>query len=179
LDDINGRAYNGSGTLIQLMNDWSANPLNSVSINHVTGFTDPQGHLLSLHNLSRSPTMWGLTFTNNLVVAGAYPVWSAGGGPANCAFSDVPVIAVPACFSSYSFSSNGIISSPAAFPPSKWPAQNYFPADVNSVQFVNFNHGNGGDYHLMPSSPYKNAASDGKDFGADIDTLNTAISAVD
>jgi hypothetical protein len=44
------------------------------------------------------------------------------------------------------------------------------------MQFVNFANGHGGDYHLRNTSPYKNAATDGKDLGADIDAINAAIS---
>ena len=64
------------------------------------------------------------------------------------------------------------------YPLSTWPANNFFPVDPNAVQFVNFNNGNGGDYHLLPSSPYKNAASDGKDLGADIDAILNATANV-
>ena len=39
------------------------------------------------------------------------------------------------------------------------------------MQFVNFNNGNGGDYHLLSTSPYKGAATDGKDLGADINAI--------
>jgi hypothetical protein len=39
------------------------------------------------------------------------------------------------------------------------------------VQFVNYNNGNGGDYHLLVSSPYKNAGTDGRDLGADVDMI--------
>jgi hypothetical protein len=40
------------------------------------------------------------------------------------------------------------------------------------VQFTNYNNGNGGDYTLVPTSPYKNAGLDGKDLGADIATVS-------
>jgi hypothetical protein len=39
---------------------------------------------------------------------------------------------------------------------------------------VNFNGGNGGDYHLVSGSPYKNAGTDGKDLGADINAIQAA-----
>jgi hypothetical protein len=52
-----------------------------------------------------------------------------------------------------------------------YPADDYFPASRDAVGFVNLA---GGDYHLAASSPYKNAASDGKDVGADIDAVNAA-----
>jgi hypothetical protein len=47
------------------------------------------------------------------------------------------------------------------------------------VGFVNYNNGNGGDYHLQASSPYKGKASDGTDPGADIDAVNAAIQGVE
>jgi hypothetical protein len=54
-----------------------------------------------------------------------------------------------------------------------------FPATIGDVGFVNFNDGNGGDYHLLPNNPYKGKASDGSDPGADIDALNAAIQGVE
>ena len=43
---------------------------------------------------------------------------------------------------------------------------------------MNYKNGNGGDYHLAASSPYKNAASDGKDIGADITAIQSLTSGV-
>jgi hypothetical protein len=157
-----------------VMNGWSSNVLNNVSISHVTGFEDDSFPLLTIGNASNLPKMSGFTFTNNLVLAGARPVWSSGGGPTNCAYHDVPITTINNCFASYSFVNNGIIGSPSKYPPSKWPQGNFFPADPVTVQFVNYSDANGGDYHLMASSPYKNAGTDQKDIGADIDAIETA-----
>ena len=52
-----------------------------------------------------------------------------------------------------------------------WPANNFFPSTLDAVGFVNRA---GGDYHLSAASPYKNAGTDGKDLGADIDAVNAA-----
>jgi len=54
---------------------------------------------------------------------------------------------------------------------SHYPAENYFRRSQDAVGFVNLA---GADYHLAASSPYKNAGSDGKDVGADIDAVNAA-----
>jgi len=178
VDDVDARRYNGPGTLVQVLNSWPANVLNNVSINHITGFPDPKSHLLTLLDLTSKPQMWAFTFTNNIVGVGAYPIWSAGGGTGNCAASDIPIVDLPMCFSRYTFSSNALIGTTAAFPPSKWPSGNYFTADANAVQFVNYNNANGGNYQLLPSSPFKNAASDGTDLGADIGALQAAIAGV-
>jgi len=43
---------------------------------------------------------------------------------------------------------------------------------------VSYNNGQGGNYQLLPGSPYKNAGTDGKDLGADFNALRTAIAGV-
>jgi hypothetical protein len=47
-----------------------------------------------------------------------------------------------------------------------------------SIGFVNFKNGDGGDYHLLPTSPAKGAASDGTDLGADVDAVLAAVRSV-
>jgi hypothetical protein len=176
-DDINAAAYRGGGPLFLVMNGWSTNVLNNVNISHVTGFGDESYPLLSIGNRATLPKMSAFTFINNLVLAGTRPVWSSGGGITNCAFYDIPITTITSCFASYSFVNNAIIGSPSSYPASKWPSGNFFPTDPITVQFVNFNDGNGGDYHLSASSPYKNAGTDHKDLGADIDAIETATAA--
>jgi hypothetical protein len=122
--------------------------------------------------------MANLLFTNSIVNAGPYSIWSTGTGPTSCAYYDVPLTTVTTCFSPYAFSNNVIINAPAAFPPSKWPAGNSFVTSAAGAQFANFNGGNGGNYQLLASSPLKNAASDGKDIGADVSAITTAIAGV-
>jgi len=178
IDDISSKKYNGGGGFVEYGNGWTANVLNSVTVDHVTAFPDPSAHILSLFNATTNPTMWGFTFTNNIVNATNFPVWNGSGNPLSCSYPDVPLTSLTACFTSYTFTSNVIAASPGAYPPSAWPAKNFFPIDDSTIQFVNYNNANGGDYHLLPSSPYKNAGSDGKDPGADIDAVQTAIAGV-
>ena len=49
-----------------------------------------------------------------------------------------------------------------------YPANNFYPAGPlpSNIGFVNFNNGMGGDYRLLPTSPYRNAGTNGKDIGA-------------
>ena len=178
LDDIVAKTYNGSGPLVLVLSNWTANPLNSVTINHITGINDPSRPMLTLGNQLSNPAMSGFSFTNNIVLAGSYPVWSVGGGSTACGYHDVPIVSLNACFSTYTFTDNALVADPLTYPPSKWPSGNYFPVDINAVQFVNYNNGGGGDYHLQASSPYKYAGSDGKDLGADIDMIETATAGV-
>ena len=178
LDDIN-KNYTGSGTLFAILNGWPANPVSSVTINHVTGFPDPGSHVMTMGNQVTNPSMSGLVFTNNLVTTGAYPIWSTGGGNTSCAASDDPAPSIVACFTTYTFANNGIIGTPQAFPPSEWPTGNFFPIDGNAVGFVQYNGGSGGNYELQSSSPFRNAGTDHRDMGADIVGINAALAGVE
>jgi Putative Ig domain len=177
IDDISVAKYKGSGTLLMVLSGWVANSLNNVSVNHITGFPDPGSRIIDLGNNIADPPMYAFKFTNNIVGQVQYPIWSTGGSTSNCAYYDVPLPSLNSCFTAYTFIDNAIVAS-ANFPASKWPASNYFPATIGGMQFVNFNGGNGGDYHLLSSSPYKNAASDGKDIGADINAIQSMIAGV-
>jgi len=177
IDDISISKYKGNGNLVMVLSGWATNSLNNVSVNHITGFPDAAAPILYVGNSITDPPMYGLTFTNNLVGQVLYPVWTTGGGTSNCASSNVPITIMNACFTSYKFLDNAIVAS-ANFSAAKWPTSNYLPTSVGAIQFVNFNGGNGGDYHLASSSPYKNAASDGKDVGADVTAIQSYIAGV-
>ncbi len=179
MDDLSPKYFGGGGGFM-ISNSWPKNPINTITINHVTVFPDAQSSVLSIGNLAGDPPMYGLVFTNNLTTTGRYPVWNVfGGGLQSCSQADVPITSIENCFTTYTFQTNGLISSPSHFPPSKWPTQNLFPATPADVQFVNYNNGNGGNYQLQPTSPYKNAGTDGKDLGADIVGLQAALGGVE
>jgi hypothetical protein len=55
----------------------------------------------------------------------------------------------------------------------QYPPDNFFPTSVDAVGFVDPSVGN---YLLRPGSPYKGAATDGKDVGADLSTAAKAAS---
>jgi hypothetical protein len=59
-----------------------------------------------------------------------------------------------------------------------WPSNNFFPASAAAVQFVNYNGGNGGNYQLQATSPYRGKGTDGKDLGADMSAILSAIAGV-
>jgi len=178
LDDLSTK-YVGGGTVFEIMNGWPKNALNTVTINHITGFPDPSSHMMIIGNLAKNAPMYGLVFTNNLTVTGRYPVWNTGGGEASCAYKDVPITSISNCFASYTFGNNGLIAPPPEYPPSTWPGSNMFPQTIYDVGFVDYNNGNGGNYELQAHSPYKNKGTDGKDLGADIMGLNAALANVE
>jgi hypothetical protein len=166
IDDIDAVKFSGSGVFAEIMSQVPGPLLRNVSINHVTAF--PSG-LFSVGAFGIP--MANFIITNSIISTGKYPVWSTGGGPANCAYFDKPLITFTACFSPYSFASNAVIGSLSGYPPSLWPSGNFFPATASAVQFVNYNNGNGGNYQLLSTSPYRNAGTDGKDLGADVGTI--------
>ena len=178
IDDINGDVYLGGGPLILVLNGWRTHILSHITINHITGFGDPALSTLSVGNDRSHPKMSHFVYTNNLVLAGLYPVWSAG-GKTDCAHSTVPIRVIDTCFEPYAFVNNAIIASPANYPPAKWPPRNYFPPDAAAVHFAHYNNAKGGDYRLLPSSPFKHAGTDGKDLGADIDAIQAATQGAD
>ncbi len=178
IDDIS-KIYVGGGSLFEVVNGWPANPLNTVTINHITGFPDPDSHLFIMGNQTSNPSMHAFVFTNNLVTTGRYPVWNSGGGKTSCAFSDTPVSSIATCFTSYTFGNNALLSNPSQFPPSSWPTGNLFAPDTKNAGFVQFNNGIGGDYELQPNSPYKNQGTDHRDLGADIAGLEAALAGVE
>jgi Putative Ig domain len=176
-DDIDPAKFDGYGTFAQVSMGQRAPVLQSVTISHVTAF-QPNVLLNLGDDTTMNLAMRNFVFTNNLVNAGTAPTKTIGGGPANCAYYSVPLTSLRACFSTYTFSHNAIIATPANFTPSKYPPGNYFPASASVVDFVNYNNGNGGDYHLQSTSQYKNAGTDGLDLGANVDAVEEAIAGV-
>jgi hypothetical protein len=177
-DDINGTIYHGPGFFAQVSTDPGVTILHDVTINHVTAFA-PKTLLLVGDVLSTNTPMSNFVFTNNIVNAGAAPVWSTGtDGFLNCAVHDSPIITLTACFSSHIFSNNAVVAIPSTAPLSTWPTHNFFPTTATAVEFVNYNGGSGGNYQLQSSSPYKAAGTDGKNLGADIPGVNAAIARV-
>ena len=177
MDDMNSK-YLGLGALFIVANGWPSNALNTITINHVTGFPDTHAGVMILGDQTTNPAMYGFVFTNNLVATGNYPVWNIGGGNTSCSFSGVPVTSLNTCFTSYTFNYNALLSAPPRYGQGSYPAGNMFGPNPNNV-VVQYNNGNGGNYELQSGSPYKNAGSDGKDLGADIVGLNEALAGVE
>lgn len=172
IDDINSKTYSGHGTFAQVST--ATDPLlQDVRINHVTAFPNHAMFNVGAPDTTQIP---GFVFSNSIVGAGAAPIWSTGsGGSTNCAYYDVPIKTVPLCFLGYTFSPNAILSSP--YPSSKWPTGNMF-YDGSTIGFANYNNGDGGDYHLLNTSPAKGAGNDGLDLGANVDAVLSAIAGV-
>ena len=174
LDDVDAKAYAGQGQLAQVSSGPISPLLSDVQLNHITAF--PSNMIFDIGNPAAGPKMPNFMFANSIVTSGPYPVWGIGGGTANCAYNvNVPANLLNNCFVPYNFNHNVLIGVPSRWPASTWPSGNTLMPNGNSVGFVNFNNGNGGDYHLANGSSWKGAGSDGKDLGADMTALDAAI----
>ncbi len=149
-DDVDATKWGGAGRLFQML--WGTA---DVVIDHNTGFQS--GDVITADGLPHS----GFIFTNNIAPNNQYGV----GG------SDTygsPTMTLQNFFPGATFSNNALQGGDA----SAYPPSNFFPATMGDVRFVDLS---GGNYRLQQGSPYKNAAADGKDIGADIDVLESAI----
>ena len=182
-EDIDGETYKGFGVFALIASN--APQLRDVTIDHVTAF--PRRVLFNIGVPRDKPLPERFVFTNNIFSATEREVTSTGGGKQNCTFGALqlgPEAVFKACFKSVRFTHNAIIAPKAA-----WPRDNSFPKDENSVGFVEFNHGIGGNYRLCadkgesPSckkgSPYAHAGTDRRDLGANIDALEAALKGVE
>jgi hypothetical protein len=148
-DDVSDVKWGGLGNLIQILNG-----IDDVIIEHNTAF-ETNAFLVA----SGKPDT-PFTFKNNLVAVGRYGV----GGDWH--YGD-PAGALSMYFPGAVFLGNVLLGATT----SQYPAGNFFPASMTNVGFVNYVEG---DYRLQATSPYKNAATDGKDIGANLNSAPPA-----
>jgi len=177
LKDLNPSAYNGDGIVFQISSGFKTNtPLNNVSVDHVTVATkSPLKSLILAGVAPANPRLpFNISFTNNIVPGGKYSVWSTGVG--DCEKSGQPLTTFKNCWSSFKVVNNVIVDYPRNQGP--WPPGNFLANDASAVGFTSFDPEEGGDYHLLSTSPYKRKGTDNKDVGADIDAIDMATAGV-
>ena len=103
----------------------------------------------------------GFAFRNNLAANGPYGVGGDG------TFGN-PQLTLATFFPNAVFVGNALVGAAA----SSYPAGNFFPSSFAAVGFVDQTRG---DYHLSATSPYRNAGTDGRDVGVDVDALIAAM----
>jgi PKD repeat protein len=141
----------GSNNVLFYLLDGTAN----VTIDHNTAFQS--GNIISADGQQHT----GFVYTNNLTPHNNYGIIGSGYGPGRATLN--------AYFPGYLFAKNILAGGSA----SAYPAGNYFPATLDAVGFIDRLAGN---YHLSTTSLYRNAGTDGKDIGADMDAIEQAQS---
>jgi hypothetical protein len=173
-EDIDPVKYKGGATNL-VGNGFEVNPpLHDVSFTHQTIVTPVgAGNILAMGTSPLNPhkKMGAFTWANNVVLAGKYGgIW--GLGPAfACVAQQQPAKTFANCFTSSTVAGNLIIG----WTKGPWPSGNQTPADPTKV-FVNYRTYDG-DYHVI--SRYVGTGTDGRDPGADIDGLTTALAGVE
>jgi hypothetical protein len=160
LDDINGTVWGSNGRMT-LFNASAFGPGSGFVIDHNTilhGSTGGNSFATGTGNLFADR----LIYTNNLVTHGNFGFFDGVEGTG----------AMQVLFTTFTFVRNGIIGGGRA---SLYPANNFFPADLAAVRFMD---PVTGDYRLRADSPYHNAALDGKDLGADVAMVQSATCGV-
>jgi hypothetical protein len=155
IDDINSAVWGGLGKLFQVL-DYTRGT-SDVVIEHNTGFQD--GALLYAEGVAHTR----FVYRNNLTTRGLYGIQGAG--------QSEGVSTLNTFFPGIDFRRNVIVGGNAGI----YPSNNFFPSTLTAVGFVDHLLGN---FRLLLTSPYKNAATDGTDVGADIGSLESATAGV-
>jgi hypothetical protein len=127
-----------------------------ITFNHNTGI----GMIGATMLLFVATKVTNLTITNNVFKYQDYGFLADGDGQGTSAFENATI--------GYTFTKNVLVGGIGTY-----PANNFFPATMNDVGFVDHAALN---YALLPTSTYHNAASDGTDIGANIAAILAATS---
>jgi hypothetical protein len=196
LEDVNTKTYApgdccSNGWLWSVGTDQEKNWPHDLVIEHNTGFPTGTGILMTPNG--PQVQIERFVFRNNLVGSGdlGFRAFPPGGGRPTCLRPDGTTGLMERCFGhSWIFTNNAIVQTndKPRLPGEPYPAtphcgalktcEQFFPKDWKAVGFVDFHNGDGGDYHLAPSSHYRKAGSDGKDVGADVDAIRAATKGV-
>lgn len=150
-EDISGAKWGGSGILFQMLNGTA-----EVMIDHNTGLQD--GNII----LADGAPHTGFVYRNNITPHNQYGIIGTGTGVGNGT--------IQRYFPGSVVRNNVIAGGSDAY----YPRDNFFPASLDKVGFVNRA---AGDHRLAESSPSKKAGTDGRDLGANMAALSQAAAA--
>jgi hypothetical protein len=171
-EDISGPAYGGYGVFAQI--SAADPPLHDIKLDHVTAFPDRSLFMLGVrHSI---PKISNFVFTNNIVGVGTQTVVSTGGGPANCAFEPERLGVrglLENCFTDPTVTHNAIVGDGIG-----WPKGNSMFKNSDAIGFLATEKGRVTDLHLQAHSRCKQAGTDGKDLGANVDLVNSTTAGV-
>jgi hypothetical protein len=177
IDDIDSNTYRGDGIAFQISSGLKENPpLNNVMIDHVTVVTKHPLKNTILVGVARvNPKQpFNITFTNNLVPAAKYTVWSTGAG--QCVKNGDPDGTFRQCWTDFKITHNAIIGYDSS---ANWPAGNFYPRNFKEVGFrsTDADEATSG-FRLQPNSRFAGKGTDGKDIGADMAAIEQAVAGV-
>jgi hypothetical protein len=154
--NIDVSVFNGVGIGFMI----NQNPAD-LTLSHNTIIT-PTNNAIAFGGPNQTPPI-RLAFRDNIIGGGLYGVK----GPGITAGNPTLGIFMPEGY----FFSNALPTVPAT----NYPTTSFYPSSVTAVGFVN---PTSFDFHLASSSTLRSKGSDGRDVGADVDAVNTAIAGV-
>ncbi len=146
-EDVGGPQWGGNGRFLQITET------DRVVVDHNTIIHT--GNIITAYGKPNT----NFVFTNNFMSHNQYGVIGDGAGVGNGTLNQY----FPNCV----FKKNVI----AGGRNNAYPSDNFFPASIADAQFAD--HAKS-DYRLSASSPYKNAGTDGKGIGCDMDAMKAA-----
>jgi len=181
MDSVHDTGWVGKGTF---MNTGSHNPaLHDVALDHVTAFAT--GSILQV--TSEDVKIYNFSLTNSVLTSGGKrpEIASSGGKADRCASAAQrfgPEAVLKACFVNYRIEKNLIVGRRQGWPPGN--------IEVSSLEAAGLREPENGiskDPRLCraqaagchKASPGINAATDGKDIGADVDAVDAALAGVE
>jgi len=157
-DNINTGVFTGHGRLYQTLNGPA-----DVTIEHNTTINSDASNAAFTMDVT-PPLAANFVFRDNVITRGQYGFFGSGAGEGTAALNYY-------MSPGYVFQRNLIVAANSGL----YPADNSFPATLAAIGFVDAANGN---YQLASSSRYIGTATDGKDPGADIATVNSATAGV-
>lgn len=145
-----GGSWGGNGRLVQVLDGPS-----DLVVEHNTSLQTGE-YLVA----SGTPAS-GFVFRNNLVAAAGYGIGGDG-------TYGSPMATLTTYFPGFVFAGNALVGATST----AYPSGNYLVPSFDAVVFVS---ASSGDYRLAASSPYKGAATDGRDVGVDFAQLGSAL----
>jgi hypothetical protein len=180
VDGVRGKEYQGFGLFAMIIS--VGPPLRDVRIEHVTSSSVPR-FIISF--LGTNPQkMTNFTVANNILSSDqVFQIGSAGGGPRNCAFQPEKQGAegvFKSCFENSTFTHNVIAGG------ANWPPGNFLVKDLAAAGVRLTPGGDVNRYRLCTekeegckkASPAIGAGTDGKDIGADVKAIETALEGI-
>jgi len=150
-DDVGGEAWGGGGTFLQVLEGAA-----DVVVEHNTVLQT--GRIL----LADGQPNPGFVYRNNIAPHNEYGMVGSGTAPGSQTLATY--------FPGSSVAHNVIVGGR----PELYPAENFFPASLDQVGFVDRARG---DYRLAAASPYRSAGTDGQDVGVLFSQLTEAAAA--
>jgi hypothetical protein len=165
IEDLNSSKWGGDGRTLQVLNG-----VHHLTVDHNT-FVNPLGGTFINADGPNFPNE-DFIYTNNIASNGVYGLHGSGKGIGKASLN----FYFPEADFHHNVLTDGKASNGGIV--SNYPDGNFFPGSMESIGFKSFNSGVGGDYRLLPTSPFSGNGSDGQDIGADIEKLNMATASV-